>query len=125
MNALKDTDPTKTDPPRERFAPMLAGDPSCVEVVRSRREALHLQSMQRRENVRLSTVIVSRGNSRSLNMPQDRAAIEGAKYFERHDQEQVQAGEEMLLVSRNRTKAEEQRLAKEQARRLVDRGTPR
>lgn len=101
---------------RERFAPVLAGDPDRVEVVRSGREALHLQSLQLRAEMRPATVIVSAGDSRSLGMPATRKAIDEAREVKRHDTSEAQAGagKEPPIVSENRAQAEAQRIAQEQ-----------
>lgn len=114
VRVVKDNDPSKADLMREQFAPVLAGDPDRVEIVRTGREALHLQSLQLRSDMHPSTVIVSGGEDRSLGMPHVRKTVDESNDLKRHDHESVQAGKEPPLVAENRAQVEAQRIAQEQ-----------
>lgn len=124
VRVVKDNEPAKADLMREQFAPVLPGDPDRVEIVRSGREALHLQSLQLRSERQPSTVIVSGGEDRSLGMPDVRKTIEKSKDLQRHEQEQVQQDKEPSIIVENRAQAEAQRIAQEQeqARQAAERG---
>jgi len=107
--------PVKSQPLlRDRFAPVLKSTSDRVDVVRSGREALHLRSLQLRQEAQHSTIIISQGRNDRLGLPHIRKAIEEAKHVERHDQRDVEAGREPPIVEAN------QRLAQEEARRAQE-----
>ena len=99
---------------RDRFAPVLKAGIERVDVVRTGREALHLRSLQLREEAPLSTIVISHGRADRLGLPHIQKALDEAKHVERLDQSQEQAGQEPPVVQAN------QQLAQEEARRAQE-----
>jgi conjugative relaxase-like TrwC/TraI family protein len=93
---------------RAAFAPVLEGDQDKVTVVRTGREALHLKSLELRNEATPSTVIVSGGNERVLGMPAVREQIQrSAGMPAREDKKPIEAGCEPYIVEESRKAAAE------------------
>ena len=90
--ALSDKNP-EPEPMRERFPPILHGNPDCVDIVKTPEEALILWNMQDLEERQRSTVIVSSGRDEALGLAHTQKIIEEAKTVRRYD---VPASEDKL-----------------------------
>ena len=90
--ALSDKN-TEPEPMRERFPPILHGNPDCVDIVKTPGEALVLWNMQDLEERQRSTVIVSSGRDEALGLAHTQKIIEEAKTVTRYD---VPAAEDKL-----------------------------
>lgn len=69
---------------RNRYPPILLGDPKRVDVVKTGQDALALWSLQDKTNMARSTVIVSAGKEEALALQHVRDKVEKADQVKRH-----------------------------------------
>ncbi len=97
---------------RDRYPPILQGDPSRLDIVRTGKQAIELRSIQIREQLPQSTIVISQGKNDALSYPHVREIAEKAESVQRHDT--PKAEEKMSELNIN-TAQEQARQAIEQA----------
>lgn len=106
-------------PLAERFPVILPGSKDRVDIVESGLDALKLRSIQERDALEPSTIVISHGQDEKLGMPHVRELIEQAQEVHRYDkpveQEQQARHEEIVRVEIEKKEPERKELQIEPA----------
>ena len=97
---------------RNRYPPILAGDPSRLDIVRTGKQAIELRATQIREQLLQSTILVSQGKNDALSYPHARELVVKSRTVTRQDSTLAETKTSELNAA---TAQEQARQAMEQA----------